>query len=157
MKLSDLRPKRGSNRPIKRRGCGSGSGHGKTSCRGHKGSGARSGTNRRFGFEGGQMPLIRRIPKRGFNSKFPAHYQVVNLGQLKGFKDGDIVDPQQMRQMDIIKRADEPVKVLADGEIKKALTVSAHKFSKNAKEKIEKAGGKVQLITKELPRVPSVS
>lgn len=157
MRLSDLRPAKGANRPIKRRGCGSGSGHGKTSCRGHKGAKSRSGSKRRFGFEGGQMPLIRRIPKRGFNSKFPRCYQIVNLSQLRAFKDGDAVDPKAMMEKDIIKRADGLVKVLGDGEIKKTLTVSAHRFSKSAKEKIEKAGGKVQLITKELARVTSVS
>jgi len=86
------------------------------------------------------MPLIRRIPKRGFNSKFPIRYQLVNLGQLKVFKDGDIVDPKQMCEKDIIKRANNPVKVLGDGEIKKALTVSAHKFSKKA------AGGKAVIM-----------
>jgi large subunit ribosomal protein L15 len=150
MRLSDIRPAKGSNRPIKRRGCGSGSGHGKTSCRGHKGSKARSGTTRRFGFEGGQMPLIRRIPKKGFNSKFPQRYQIVNISQLKGFKDGDTVDLAIMKENDIIKSASGLVKVLGDGEIKKPLTVSAHRFSKSAKEKIEKAGGKVIIYNNSL-------
>ena len=156
MRLSDLRPAKGANKRIKRRGCGTASGHGKTSCRGHKGSGARSGTKRRFGFEGGQMPLMRRVPKRGFNSKFPKEYQIVNLGQLKGFKDADSVTPEILRQKDIIKISGAPVKILADGEIKKALTVSAHKFSKKAAEKIQAAGGKVELI-KESAVVTSAS
>lgn len=92
------------------------------------------------------MPLMRRIPKRGFNSKFPRCYQIVNLSQLKAFKDGDAVDPKAMMEKDIIKRADDLVKVLGDGEIKKTLTVSAHRFSKSAKKKIEKAGGKVTIL-----------
>lgn len=92
------------------------------------------------------MPLIRRIPKRGFNSKFPAVFQIVNLEQLKGFKDGDAVNPKTLLEKDIIKSASKSVKVLGDGEIKKALTISAHKFSKSAADKIQKAGGKTELI-----------
>ena len=146
MKLSDLKPKKGANHKIKRRGCGPGSGHGKTSCRGNKGAGSRSGTNRRFGFEGGQMPLMRRVPKRGFNSKFPALFEIVNLDQLKGFKDGDIIGPKVLREKDIIKSSLKCVKILGDGEIKKALTIQAHKFSKSALDKIQKAGGKAEII-----------
>lgn len=146
MKLSDLRPAKGANKPIKRRGCGTGSGHGKTSCRGSKGAHSRSGTNRRFGFEGGQMPLMRRIPKRGFNSKFPVEFQIVNLGQLSIFKDASVVTPQLMKEKNFIKDPDSCVKVLGDGEIKHSLTIQAHKFSKSAAEKIEKAGGKIEVL-----------
>ena len=96
------------------------------------------------------MPLIRRIPKRGFNSKFPMEYQIVNLGQLKGFKDADLVTPETLRQKDLIKISGMPVKVLADGEIKKALTISAHKFSKKAVEKIQTAGGRIEVISKSM-------
>ncbi len=156
MRLSDLKPAKGSNKKIKRKGCGQGSGHGKTSCRGNKGAGSRSGTNRRLGFEGGQMPLMRRAPKVGFNSKFPVYYQLVNLSQLKKFKDGDAVDPKALKEKNIIKRADDLVKILGEGELKKSLTVSAHKFSKSATDKIVKAGGKAQII-KELASVKSVS
>ena len=146
MNLSDLRPPKGANKSIKRRGCGEGSGHGKTSCRGNKGAGSRSGTKRRFGFEGGQMPLVRRIPKVGFNSKFPVFFQTFNLGRLKVFKDGDVVDLQAMKKKNLIKKATGLVKVLGNGEIKKALTVSAHRFSKSAVEKIQKAGGKIVIM-----------
>jgi len=146
MRLSDLRPAKGANKKIKRKGCGTGSGHGKTSGRGHKGAGSRSGTNRRFGFEGGQMPLIRRTPKVGFNAKFPDNYQIVNVEQLKHFKDGDVVDPKLMKEKNIVKSAEGLVKILGNGEIKKSLTVSAHRFSKSAAEKIANAGGKAQLI-----------
>ncbi len=146
MKLSELRPPKGANKKIKRKGCGSGSGHGKTSCRGHKGANQRSGTNRRFGFEGGQMPLMRRVPKRGFNSKFPVDFQIVNLSQFNGFKETDAVTPQLMKEKNLIKRADGLVKVLGEGEIKRPLIISAHKFSKSAQDKIVKAGGKVELL-----------
>jgi large subunit ribosomal protein L15 len=157
MRLSDLRPKKGVNKPIKRRGCGPGSGHGKTSCRGNKGAGSRSGNTRRFGFEGGQMPLVRRVPKRGFNSKFPVLFDIVNLDQLKGFKDGDVVGPKVLREKEIVKHSSRMVKVLGDGDIKKALTIQAHSFSKSALEKIQKAGGRAELITKEPASVSSVS
>lgn len=146
MRLKDLRPKKGANKPIKRRGCGPGSGHGKTSCRGNKGAKSRSGHKRRFGFEGGQMPLMRRVPKRGFNSKFPVKFEIVNLDQLKSFKDGDVIGPKILREKNIIKHSLMMVKVLGDGDIKKALTIEAHKFSKSAVKKIQAAGGKVQMI-----------
>ncbi|OIO80065.1 MAG: 50S ribosomal protein L15 [Candidatus Omnitrophica bacterium CG12_big_fil_rev_8_21_14_0_65_43_15] len=146
MRLSDLAPVKGSNKKNKRKGCGSGSGHGKTSCRGNKGAGSRSGSNRRLGFEGGQMPLMRRVPKRGFNSKFPMIYEIVNLEQFKGFKDADTVDPKALKQRNIVKHSSWPVKILGSGEIKKALTVHAHKFSKSAVEKITAAGGKVVVL-----------
>ena len=152
MRLKDLRPKKGANKAIKRRGCGAGSGHGKTSCRGNKGAQSRSGYKRRFGFEGGQMPLIRRVPKRGFNSKFPVDFEIVNLDQLKGFKDGDVVNPKILREKDLVKHSSMMVKILGDGDIKKALIVQAHRFSKSAIKKIQAAGGKAEVIN-----VPSIS
>jgi len=146
MILSDLKPKKGANKANKRKGRGQGSGHGGTSGRGNKGAGARSGTNRRFGFEGGQMPLMRRVPKRGFNSKFPVLFEIVNLDQLKGFKDKDIVDPKALKEKNLINSSLKQVKILGDGQIKKALTIRAHGFSKSAIEKIQKAGGKAEVI-----------
>ena len=146
MRISDLMPAKGANKAIKRKGCGQGSGHGKTSCRGNKGANSRSGTNRRLGFEGGQMPLMRRVPKRGFNSKFPVKYQIVNLTQLNVFKEADAITPDLMKKKDLISSLNAPVKVLGSGEVKKALIVSAHKFSKSAAEKIEKAGGTINVI-----------
>jgi large subunit ribosomal protein L15 len=156
MRLSDLKPKIGANKANKRKGCGQGSGHGGTSGRGNKGAGSRSGTNRRFGFEGGQMPLMRRVPKRGFNSKFPLLFEIVNLDQLKGFKDQDVVDPKVLKEKKLINSSLKMVKILGDGEIKKALTIRAHGFSKSAIEKIQKAGGKAEII-KEPASVSSVS
>jgi len=152
MRLKDLRPKKGANKAIKRRGCGPGSGHGKASCRGNKGAKSRSGHKRRFGFEGGQMPLMRRVPKRGFNSKFPVNFEIVNLDQLSGFKDGDVVGPKALREKNIIKHSSIMVKILGDGDIKKALTIQAHKFSKSALDKIQKAGGKAELINRPADR-----
>jgi len=146
MKLSDLKPARGAKKNVKRRGRGTGSGHGKTSCRGHKGQKSRSGTKRRFGFEGGQMPLIRRIPKRGFTSRSKLVYQLVNLKDLSAFKAGEAVTPKELKQKGLIKSVNKPVKVLGDGQIEAALNISAHKFSSSAKEKLTKAGGKTEII-----------
>ena len=146
MKLSNLRPPHGAKKRNKRVGRGSGSGHGKTSCRGHKGAGARSGTTRMIGFEGGQMPLIRRVPKRGFNSKFKVVYQVLNLDDLKRFKENAVVTVDLLKECGLIKGANVLVKILGDGEITRPLTVSAHAFSKSAAEKITKAGGRVEHI-----------
>jgi large subunit ribosomal protein L15 len=127
----------------KRRGRGNGSGHGKTSCRGHKGQKARSGGGVRLGFEGGQMPLVRRIPKRGFNYPFKHRYQIVNIHQLNEFDKDLIVTPDKLKEAKIIKEINKRVKILGEGELSKPLTVKAHTFSKKAKEKINKAGGKV--------------
>jgi len=149
VRLSDLRPKKGANKANKRKGCGQGSGHGGTSGRGNKGAGSRSGTNRRFGFEGGQMPLMRRVPKRGFNSKFPVLFEIVNLDQLKGFKDQDVIDPKVLKEKKLINSSLKMIKILGDGELKKALTIKAHKFSKSAIKKIEAAGGKVVIASPE--------
>lgn len=138
MKLHDLSPAKGSKKDRKRVGRGPGSGLGKTAGRGEKGQKSRSGYSRRAGFEGGQMPLIRRVPKRGFTNIFRVEYAVVNLSQL-GALEGDVT-PEVLRSHGLV-RANRPVKVLGDGEVDRALRVSAHKFSKSARAKIEKAGG----------------
>lgn len=141
MNLHDLTPAEGSKRKRKRVGRGPGSGLGKTAGRGHKGQKSRSGYARRPGFEGGQMPLIRRVPKRGFTNIFRTEYTVVNVGDLAAREDLEgRVDPDLLRDIGLARRG-RPVKVLAKGEIDRALTVVAHKFSKSAREKIEAAGG----------------
>lgn len=149
MKLSEIGIPYGARRKKKRVGRGSGSGHGKTSTRGHKGLKARSGSGGklRMGFEGGQMPLIRRVPKRGFTSPFKITNQIINIEQLNHFKKDDIVDLKKLRESNLIKTLNKPVKVLGDGELKKALTVHAHSFSKSAADKITKAGGKAEILS----------
>ncbi|NQU73370.1 MAG: 50S ribosomal protein L15 [Candidatus Omnitrophica bacterium] len=148
MKLSDIGLPKGANRPKKRIGRGSGSGHGKTSCRGHKGLKSRSGGHGgpRLGFEGGQMPLIRRIPKRGFTNKFKKAFQVVNVGDLNKFRKDAVVSKVELLQENLVKNPKISVKILGDGEITKPLTIKANNFSKTAVEKIEKAGGKTEII-----------
>ncbi len=141
MKLHDLSPAKGSTQSRKRVGRGPGSGLGKTAGRGHKGQGSRSGSRMVPGFEGGQMPLIRRVPKRGFNNIFRVEYSVVNLEQLADL--GAEVTPELLREKGIV-RGSKPVKVLGDGELKKAIRVVAHKFSKSARAKIEAAGGRCE-------------
>lgn len=143
--LSALRPPHGATHRKKRVGRGYGT-HGKTSGRGHKGQGQR-GTLPPPWFEGGQTPFIRRIPKRGFRSKFPEYYQVVNLEDLAKVE-ADEITPEVLYQNGLIKSLKEPVKILGDGEISRAIVVKAHAFSKSAKEKIEKAGGKAEIISK---------
>ncbi len=138
MKLHELSPAAGSRKAKKRVGRGPGSGLGKTAGRGHKGQRSRSGYSRRVGFEGGQMPLIRRVPKRGFTNIFRTEYSVVNVGQLAGF-DGD-VNPESLSAKGLVRRG-RRVKILGSGEIDSALTVKAHRFSRSAREKIEAAGG----------------
>ena len=145
MKLDDLRPAAGSNKKRKRVGRGDGSGHGKTSGRGHKGQGARSGGNTKPGFEGGQMPLQRRLPKRGFHNPFRIEMSVVNLSQLESLPAGSEVTPETLTLHGYVGKG-RRVKVLGDGDLSKALTVKAHGFSAKAKEKIEGAGGKAELI-----------
>jgi large subunit ribosomal protein L15 len=145
MRLSDLKPAPGSKRKRKRVGRGDGSGHGKTSCRGHKGQGARSGGNVQPGFEGGQMPLQRRLPKRGFHNPFKIQMSVVNLAQLEALSDNEVT-PETMAHHGLIAGKNRRVKILGDGALSKALTIKAHGFSAAAKEKIEAAGGKVELI-----------
>jgi large subunit ribosomal protein L15 len=146
MKLSDLRPAPGAKKKSKRVGRGDGSGHGKTSGRGHKGQGARSGGGTRPGFEGGQMPLQRRLPKRGFHNPFRIEMAVANLGQLESFPEGSEVTPELLAERGLIGRKHARLKILGDGSLSKALTVKAHGFSAKAKEKIEACGGKTELI-----------
>ncbi len=145
MRLNDLVAPGGANKNSKRVGRGSGSGHGKTSCRGHKGQMARSGRKTRPGFEGGQMPLSRRVPKRGFNNRFKTTYQIVNLEKLSRFRKDSTVTAQMLREHGLIKNTRLPVKILGTGKISKALNIQAHSISKQAREKIEKAAGKVEL------------
>jgi large subunit ribosomal protein L15 len=149
--LSNLKPAAGSRKERKRIGRGQGSGRGGTSTRGHNGALSRSGTSYYAGFEGGQMPLVRRVPKRGFHSPFRVEYQVVNveaLEKLSAKVSNGVVNPEVMRKFGVVKKTTVPVKVLGDGELKAKLDVSAHAFSKSAQEKIEKAGGKIQTMTK---------
>lgn len=144
--LNSLKPPKGANRKSKRIGRGIGSGHSKTATRGYKGQLSRSGTSMRAGFEGGQMPLHRRLPKRGFTNIFRKEYAVVNLGELASFEAGAQVDPQVLKDKGIVKSLKDGLKILGDGEIKNAIKVRAHKFSKAAVDKIEKAGGTIEVI-----------
>ena len=146
MKLHELHPAEGSTSAQKRRGRGSGSGLGKTSGKGHKGAKARSGGGKRPGFEGGQMPLYRRVPKRGFNNVFRTEYAEVNLERLEAFEDGAVVDAAALLEKRIIRKELDGVKILGGGELTKKLTVKAAKFTASAKEKIEAVGGKAEVI-----------
>ena len=146
MKLGSLKPPEGARKDRKRIGCGTGSGHGKTSCRGHKGQKSRSGSKTPPWFEGGQMPLQRRIPKRGFHNIFRTEYQIVNVADLKRFEADSEVDLESFRAVGLVKKRHVPVKLLGQGEIDRPLKVSVHACSKAAKERIEKAGGQVRLI-----------
>src|SRR5256886_7288331 len=149
MRLHNLRPRPGSRHRVKRLGCGESSGHGKTSGKGHKGQKARSGGSIRLGFEGGQMPLIRRLPKRGFNNAaFHKNYAIVNLSDLASFKEGTVVNEQMLREVKLLRGNGAGLKILGDGELKHALTIEADKISASAREKIEKAGGSVTLRQK---------
>ncbi len=145
MKIHELSPAAGSTREVKRIGRGHGSGNGKTAGKGHKGQKARSGSGMRPGFEGGQMPLQRRVPKRGFNNIFASKYAVINLSSLNKFEDGAVVDAAALIEKGIIKKEYDGVKVLANGNLTKKLTVKACAFSASAKEKIEAAGGKAEV------------
>ena len=146
MNLSNLRAPRKANENKKRVGRGMGSGMGKTSTRGHKGQGSRSGSSTMRGFEGGQMPLHRRLPKRGFTNIFKTEYEVVNLDRLAGLGESEIT-PETLRKAGVVSSKKSLVKVLGSGELSGALTVHAHKFSKSAQEKIEKAGGSVKQLS----------
>lgn len=148
MKITDITLPPGANRPTKRRGRGCGSGHGKTSCRGRKGALKRSGRTTRPGFEGGQMPLIRRIPKRGFNSKFRKFYQVVNLESLNKFAANSSIGPAELKKAGLIGSVKEFIKVLGEGKIGKAITIKAHKFSDSAKKALEAQGAKIEYLTR---------
>ena len=144
MKLHELSPAPGSHKDVFRKGRGHASGNGKTAGKGHKGQKARSGV-KGAAFEGGQMPLARRVPKRGFNNIFATHYATVNVGDLERFEDGSVVDAQALAAAGLVKKALDGVKVLGQGELTKKLTVNCAAFSASAKEKIEKAGGKAEV------------
>ena len=144
--LHELKPVEGARHSRKRLGRGTGSGTGKTAGKGNKGQNARSGGGVRPGFEGGQMPLFQRLPKRGFNNFNRKEYAVVNLKDLNKFEDGTVVTPELLLENNVIKKVLSGVKVLSQGEIEKKLTVKAHKFSKSAQEAIEKAGGTVEVM-----------
>ena len=146
MNLEQLVPAPGSRTKPYRKGRGIGSGNGKTAGKGHKGQNARSGGGVRPGFEGGQMPLYRRIPKRGFTNIFGKEYSEINVATLNKFEDGAEVTPELLKASGLIKKLEDGVSVMGNGEITKKLTVSAHRFTKTAKEKIEKAGGKVIVL-----------
>ncbi len=152
--LNRLSLPKGAKRRRKRVGRGCGSGRGKTSGRGSKGLLSRSGGKLRQGFEGGQMPLLRRIPKRGFTGRADNVYQVVNVGSLNSVKSKDAVSPGDLAECGLTKRSSGPVKILGDGDLKKALTVRSHAFSASARTKIEKAGGKAEIIKAERGRKP---
>ena len=146
MRLHNLRPRPGSRHRVKRLGCGESSGHGKTSGKGTKGQKARSGGSIRLGFEGGQMPLIRRLPKRGFNNAaFHKSYAVVNVSDLNAFEAGTVVDEQLLRESNLIRGHFAGIKILGEGELKHDVKVHVDKVSTTAREKIEKAGGTVTL------------
>lgn len=146
MNLGELRAPEGASKNRKRLGRGSGSGHGKTSGRGHKGQRARSGGRGKTGFEGGQMPLQRRLPKRGFTNIFRKEYAIVNLSDLDRFDKGSTVDIAMLVAAGLVNKIGAGVKLLADGGIKKSLTIKVHKFSQSAKEKVEAAGGRIEVV-----------
>lgn len=146
MKIHELTPAPDSNKEVKRVGRGHGSGNGKTAGKGHKGQNARSGGGVRIGFEGGQMPLARRIPKRGFNNIFATKYAVVNVSDLNKFKEDTVVDTELLIASGLVKKVNDGVKILGNGELNVKLTVKAAKFSQSAIEKIEKAGGKAEVM-----------
>jgi large subunit ribosomal protein L15 len=147
MELHDLHPAPGAKRGRKRIGRGPGSGTGKTDGKGHKGQKSRSGYSRRYGFEGGQMPLVRRLPKRGFTNIFRVEFQVVNLRDLERvFADGDTVSPESLTEKGLVRGGRRLVKVLGDGELSKKLAVQVHKFSASARAGIEKAGGSCEVV-----------
>lgn len=147
MELHHLSPAPGSTSVAKRKGRGAGTGNGKTAGRGHKGQKARSGGGVRIGFEGGQMPLARRLPKFGFNNIFATQYAIVNVADLEAaFNAGDVVDTEALKAKGLVKKTLDGVKVLGNGELTKALTVKAAAYSASAKEKIEKAGGKAEVM-----------
>src|SRR5208337_5209667 len=145
MNLSGLKPPAGQTRPKKRIGRGMGSGTGKTSGRGHKGQKAVSGFSQKRGFEGGQMPLHRRLPKRGFTNIFKRQYAIVNLGRLEKLE-GDSFNVDRLLELGVIKKLGEGLKVLGSGQLTRKITVEAHQFSKSALDKIQKAGGTAQVI-----------
>ena len=146
MELNNLQPAIGATKNRKRIGRGAGSGHGKTATKGHKGQKARSGGSIKAGFEGGQMPMHRRLPKRGFNSLNPTEFAIVNVGQLDIFEAGSTIDLEHLLKSGLVSKALDGIKILATGDLTRALTVKAHKFSAAAREKIIAAGGTVEEI-----------
>ncbi|NLE37040.1 MAG: 50S ribosomal protein L15 [Pirellulaceae bacterium] len=154
MNLDDIHRGINKNKKRKRVGRGIGSGHGKTCGRGHKGQGARAGFSMHPTFEGGQMPLVRRVPKRGFNNRWALVVAAVNVGDLEvAFDDGDDVNPETLKAKSLAKHAYDVLKILGDGELTKKLNISAHRFSKSALEKIEKAGGQTTVLPGKTPLV----
>jgi large subunit ribosomal protein L15 len=147
LNINTLKPAPGANRKNKRVGRGIGSGHGKTATRGYNGQHSRAGSSMRPGFEGGQMPLYRRLPKRGFNNIFRKEFTVVNLDKLASFEPGANIDPVVLRDNGIIKNLNEDIKILGTGELVNAIHVKAHRFSESAIDKIQKAGGSVEVIS----------
>ena len=146
MKLHELSPAAGSAKPAWRKGRGAGSGNGKTAGRGHKGQNARSGGGVRPGFEGGQIPLYRRLPKRGFHNKFAKQYTAINVDKLNDFEDGAVINLETLTECGLVRKQLDGVKILGQGELTKKVTVQATVFSAAAKEKIEAAGGKCEVI-----------
>jgi large subunit ribosomal protein L15 len=146
MKIEEIKPAEGSRKRSKRVGRGVGSGHGKTSCKGHKGQKARSGGTTGLGFEGGQMPLQRRLPKRGFKNRFSVEYAVINLDRINGLKDMDVITPEILLEKKVIRDMKDGLKVLGDGKIERPVTVKAAAFSAAAAEKIAAAGGKAEVL-----------
>ena len=146
MNMNEIGAPKGAHRNTKRRGRGCGSGHGKTSCRGRKGAKKRSGRTTRPGFEGGQMQLVRRIPKRGFNVPFKNYYQIVNVESLNRFRENSTVGPKELKSAGLIGSEIEKIKILGVGDLKKALTIKAHKVSDSAKKKLESAGAKLEVL-----------
>jgi large subunit ribosomal protein L15 len=145
MRLSELAPDTGSRKKRKRVGRGTGSGHGKTSCKGHKGQKARSGGGTKAGFEGGQMPLQRRIPKRGFTNNFQKQYAIVNIGAINNLSEA-LITPEVLMNEGLIKNAADKVKILGNGDVTRQFTVKAHAFSASAKEKISRAQGSLEIL-----------
>ena len=146
MRIEDIRPAEGSTKNKKRVGRGVGSGHGKTSCKGHKGQKARSGGTKGAGFEGGQMPLQRRVPKRGFKNIFKKEYAIVNLDIINALKDDAVITPELLIEKGVVKKMKDGLKVLANGSIQRPVTIKANAFSTSAAAKIEAAGGKTEVI-----------
>ena len=146
MKLHELKAAGGSTKNPKRKGRGTGTGNGTTAGRGMNGQKSRSGGGVRLGFEGGQMPLYRRLPKRGFTNIWGTEYTVLNVDAFNGFEAGTVVTPEMLKEAGLVKQVKDGIKILGDGKLEKNLTVQAHKFTKTAVEKIESAGGKVEVI-----------
>ena len=146
MKLHELSPAQGSTKAAYRKGRGAGSGNGKTAGKGHKGQNARSGGGVRVGFEGGQLPLYRKLPKRGFKNRFAVNYSIVNVEALNKFENGSVVDIEALKAAKLVRKELDGVKILGNGELTKKLTVKATVFSATAKEKIEAAGGKIEEV-----------